>query len=245
MMNYLVFETAQKVVESLAKTMKELSKENRPVHISLSGGSTPKLLFRVLIEAPYQDSIQWHNLHFWWGDERCVVPSDPDSNFGEAHELLFTHIDIPEENLHRIRGEEPPKQEALRFADEMNQIIPHKNGLPSFDWILLGMGPDGHTASLFPNRANFNDQHLSTVAKHPESGQFRVSKTAKLIENSDSVTYLVLGESKAEILREIQQNPADSLAYPAARVKSTNGKTEWYLDLPAAKFLTKGEQNER
>ena len=241
MMNYRVFETAEQVVESLAKTLQDLSEGDKPVHISLSGGSTPKLLFKTLSQAPYQDSIKWYNLHFWWGDERCVEPKDPESNFGEANELLFSHIEIPKQNLHRILGEAPPEQEALRFSQEMSEVIPHKNGMPSFDWILLGMGTDGHTASLFPNRTDFTDQNISTVAQHPESDQFRVSKTAKLIANSDRVTYLVLGEAKAEILREIQQKPVESLPYPAARVKSTRGQTEWYLDLPAAKFLTKGE----
>ena len=99
MMNYCVFKTADAVVESLAKTMKDLSEEAKPVHISLSGGSTPKLLFKVLSQAPYKESITWSNLHFWWGDERCVEPTDPESNFGEVNELLFSHIDIPQVNL--------------------------------------------------------------------------------------------------------------------------------------------------
>lgn len=240
-MNYIVFETAEQVVKSLAETMKNFSESDKPIHISLSGGSTPKLLFSILSQAPYKSTIKWQNLHFWWGDERCVVPTDPESNYGEANTLLFSNINIPEENIHRILGENQPEQEALRFSQEMNQTIPHKNGIPCFDWILLGMGGDGHTASLFPNKTDFNDQRLSTLAQHPDSGQFRVSKTAKLIENSDRVTYLVLGESKAEILKEIQETPAELLPYPAAKIKSTQGKTEWYLDLPAAKFITKGE----
>ncbi len=240
-MNYLVFATAEKVVESLSQTMMDMSKTDKPVHISLSGGSTPKLLFKILSQAPYQKGVNWKNLHFWWGDERCVVPTDPESNFGEANELLFSHIDIPPENLHRIRGEEEPDKEALRFASEMNSVIPHKAGIPAFDWIILGMGADGHTASLFPNQTDFNEQNLSVVARHPESGQLRISKTARLIANCDRLTYLVLGESKAEILKEILQSPAESLPYPAARVFSSRGKTEWYLDLQAARLLPKGE----
>lgn len=236
-MNYQLFETPQQVVTSLAENMLEMSLHGQAVHISLSGGSTPKLLFNTLAQAPYNTAIQWQNLHFWWGDERCVAPENPESNYGEANALLFKNIEIPAQNIHRIRGEDDPERESVRFAKEMDDVVPHKNGLPAFDWILLGMGPDGHTASLFPYHANFSDPNLALVAKHPESGQLRVSKTAKLLENADRITYLVLGEGKAEILREIQQNSAQELPYPAAKVMSTKGKTEWYLDSQAAKLL--------
>ncbi|WP_305829671.1 6-phosphogluconolactonase [Photobacterium leiognathi] len=241
MINYRVFETPQDVVVSLADTMMTMSKQSKPVHISLSGGSTPKLLFKTLAQAPYATDVNWNNLHFWWGDERCVEPTDPESNFGEANELLFQNVVIPAENIHRIRGEEDPAVESARFTQEMEAAIPHKNGMPAFDWILLGMGTDGHTASLFPNQTNFDDPALSVIATHPESGQKRISKTAHLLENADCTTYLVLGESKAEVLQEINNNPAEILAYPAAKIKAVNGKTEWFLDSAAAKLLAQGE----
>ena len=241
MINYRVFETPQDVVVSLADTMMTMSKQSKPVHISLSGGSTPKLLFKTLAQAPYATDVNWNNLHFWWGDERCVEPTDPESNFGEANELLFQNVVIPAENIHRIRGEEDPAVESARFTQEMEAAIPHKNGMPAFDWILLGMGTDGHTASLFPNQTNFDDPALSVIATHPESGQKRISKTARLLENADRITYLVLGESKAEVLQEINNNPAEALAYPAAKIKAVNGKTEWFLDSAAAKLLAQGE----
>ncbi|PSV22408.1 6-phosphogluconolactonase [Photobacterium leiognathi subsp. mandapamensis] len=241
MINYRVFETPQDVVVSLADTMMTMSKQPKPVHISLSGGSTPKLLFKTLAQAPYATDVNWNNLHFWWGDERCVEPTDPESNFGEANELLFQNVAIPAENIHRIRGEEDPAVESARFTQEMEAVIPHKNGMPAFDWILLGMGTDGHTASLFPNQTNFDDPALSVIATHPESGQKRISKTARLLENADRITYLVLGESKAEVLQEINNNPAEILAYPAAKIKAVNGKTEWFLDSAAAKLLAQGE----
>ncbi|WP_305406934.1 6-phosphogluconolactonase [Photobacterium leiognathi] len=241
MINYRVFETPQDVVVSLADTMMTMSQQAKPVHISLSGGSTPKLLFKTLAQAPYATDVNWNNLHFWWGDERCVEPTDPESNFGEANELLFKNVAIPAENIHRIRGEEDPAVESARFTQEMEAAIPHKNGMPAFDWILLGMGTDGHTASLFPNQTNFDDPALSVIATHPDSGQKRISKTARLLENADRITYLVLGESKAEVLQEINNNPAEALAYPAAKIKAVNGKTEWFLDSAAAKLLAQGE----
>ncbi|PSV32566.1 MULTISPECIES: 6-phosphogluconolactonase [unclassified Photobacterium] len=241
MINYRVFETPQDVVVSLADTMMAMSKQVKPVHISLSGGSTPKLLFKTLAQAPYAKDVNWSNLHFWWGDERCVEPTDPESNFGEANELLFQQIDIPAGNIHRIKGEDDPAVEVVRFAEEMDAEIPLKNGLPAFDWILLGMGTDGHTASLFPNQTDFDDPELSVIATHPDSGQKRISKTARLLENADRITYLVLGESKAEVLQEINNTPAEALAYPAAKIKAVNGKTEWFLDSAAAKLLAQGE----
>ncbi|WIH24245.1 6-phosphogluconolactonase [Photobacterium damselae] len=237
MMNYRVFETPDQVVNSLAETMREMSQQGRPVHISLSGGSTPKLLFKTLAQAPFATSINWQNLHFWWGDERCVEPTDPESNFGEANELLFKHVALPSENIHRILGEADPEQEVVRFANEMDKVIPHKHGLPAFDWILLGMGADGHTASLFPHQTDFYDQHLAVIATHPESGQKRISKTARLLENADRITYLVLGEGKAKILKEISEHSADELPYPAAKIQTQFGQTEWFLDSAAAQLL--------
>ena len=237
MINYRLFKTPEEVVASLAETMLEMSRSGRPVHISLSGGSTPKLLFKTLAEVPYAESIQWQNLHFWWGDERCVEPTDPESNYGEANTLLFSKVDLPEENIHRIRGEADPQQEVQRFSNEMDTVIPHKGEMPAFDWILLGMGTDGHTASLFPHQTDFSAPYLAVMAKHPESGQIRISKTAKLLENAQRITYLVLGEGKAGVLKEINETPAEQLPYPAAKIQSVHGNTEWYLDSEAAKLL--------
>ena len=232
-MNIVIFNTAQNAVEKIAEEFKAYSEQNLPVHISLSGGSTPKLLFKTLAQEPYKSQIQWQNLHFWWGDDRMVPPQDPESNYGEVQKLLFDHIQIPAENIHRIRGEEPVESELKRFEQELRAVIP--NGV--FDWIILGMGTDGHTASLFPHQTDFNDPNLAVIAKHPETGQIRISKTAKLIEQAKRITYLVTGASKAEILKEIQTTPAENLPYPAARIKATNGVTEWYLDKEAGALL--------
>ncbi len=232
-MNNVIFENAQCAVEKIADELKQYSLEGRPVHISLSGGSTPKLLFKTLASAPYNQAIQWQNLHFWWGDDRMVAPSDPESNYGEVQKLLFDHIAIPAENIHRIRGEAPVEQELARFQNELAEAVP--NG--EFDWIILGMGADGHTASLFPHQTNFDDENLAVIAKHPETGQVRISKTAKLLEQAKRITYLVTGAAKAEILKEIQSTPAENLPYPAAKIKAKNGVTEWYLDKDAAKLL--------
>lgn len=235
MINHKVFETADAVVRSLSDQLVEYSQRDKPVHISLSGGSTPKLWFKLLA-AEYADKVNWNNLHFWWGDERCVAPDDPESNYGEAKALLFDHIQMNAENIHRIRGENDPEEEALRLAQEICDTLPKVNGLPAFDWILLGMGGDGHTASLFPHHTDFDEPNLTLVAAHPESGQLRVSKSARLLSNADRITYLVLGEGKAERLKEIATHDAADLPYPAAKIKARK-VTEWYLDASAAKDL--------
>ncbi|MGC6248740.1 6-phosphogluconolactonase [Bisgaard Taxon 45] len=232
-MNIIVFDSAQQAVEKIAQAFLTYSLEGRPVHISLSGGSTPKLLFKTLAQAPYNTEIQWQNLHFWWGDDRMVPPTDPESNYGEVQKLLFDHIQIPAQNIHRIHGEEPVEKELKRFEQELSAVVPEQ----VFDWIILGMGTDGHTASLFPHQTDFEDPNLAVIAKHPETGQIRISKTAKLIEQAKRVTYLVTGGSKAEILKEIQTIPAEQLPYPAAKIQAKHGVTEWYLDKDAAKLL--------
>jgi len=236
-MNYHVFENSAQVVESLAKSMLEYSQLGRPVHISLSGGSTPSQLFSYLANSEYAYCIEWINLHFWWGDERCVAPDDEQSNYGQVKALLFDHIAIPGENIHRIRGEELAVMEVTRFAEEMRAEIPMQDDTPVFDWILLGMGTDGHTASLFPGQTDYKTTEIATIAVHPETRQFRVSKTARLLANAKRMTYLVLGASKAPVLKEIAEQAAETTAYPAAKVEAKSGITEWYLDSEAAKEL--------
>lgn len=237
MMNHKIFDTAAGVIESLSSDLKNYSLQNKPVHISLSGGSTPKKLFKRLAQMPYPTDINWENLHFWWGDERCVVPTDPDSNFSGANTLLFNRVAIPAGNIHRILGENDPQKEARRYAKEMADTIPCHDGVPVFDWILLGVGPDGHTASLFPGKTNYSEQNLTIVATHPQSGQLRVSKTATVLKAAKRITYLVLGSGKQDIVKKIHLHAGQNLPYPAARIRSENGETQWYLDKDAATQL--------
>ncbi|MBM7034995.1 6-phosphogluconolactonase [Vibrio ulleungensis] len=233
MINAKIFDSADKVVTHLAQELKQLSEQGTPVHISLSGGSTPKMLFNLLAR-DYATSINWANLHFWWGDERCVGPTDAESNYGEANTLLFSHIDIPAQNIHRILGENEPEAEAERFANEMASEIDCEDGVPVFDWILLGVGADGHTASLFPGQTDYDEPRLGITATHPESGQVRVSKSAKVLQAAKRISYLVLGAGKVDIVEEIHTTDAANLPYPAAKIHSTKGETEWFLDLDAA-----------
>ena len=123
MINHKFFDTPEQVVESLANDLNQISEQETPAHISLSGGRTPKMLFKRLAKKYYAKSINRQNLQFWWYDERCVAPDDEQSNYGEAKALLFDHIEIPAENIHRILGENNPKTEADRFASEMTPRV--------------------------------------------------------------------------------------------------------------------------
>lgn len=248
-MNWKIFASPVLVAQALSADLFALSNADEPKHISLSGGSTPGIWFTTLALPVWARKIRWENLHFWWSDERCVPPESAESNFGTANELLFRHIDIPQQNLHRIHGEEPPEKEALRYAEEITDFVrTNKEGVPVFDWIHLGMGEDGHTASLFPGHTDYDASQLVITTRHPKSGQDRISKTARLLSAGERVSYLVLNRKKAALLGKIQEaekqkGSSAALPWPAARIGSEHGVTEWYLDLAAASLLTDTSMN--
>jgi len=239
-MTFCIFDSAQAVIESLAEEFLNYSKQGDAIHISLSGGSTPSRLFRYLASTEYATRIRWSNLHFWWGDERCVAISDADSNYGEVKALLFDHIQIPAKNIHRIRGELPPAEAAQFFSAEMADVL-LKAERPVYDWVLLGVGEDGHTASLFPGQTDMQTTEDCVIACHPKTKQQRISITAPVIATAKRVSYLVLGATKAPILEAIYMAKYESSQtakfYPAAQISSTLGVTEWYLDRLAAERI--------
>jgi len=231
-----VYENAQEVAESFASFMEKRINESEKLTLSLSGGSTPKLLFQLLAEK-HSNSILWDKARFFWGDERCVPPTDDESNFKMTKEFLFDPVDIQEETIFRIRGEEDPEEEATRYGEVIAAECKVKDGLPSIDLMILGMGDDGHTASIFPDNLELlNSDKVCEVATHPVSGQKRVSMTGKLINNSDTIVFLVTGEKKAEKVQEILENEDSAKAYPAFHIR--NKKLIWFLDKGAAS-LTK------
>ncbi|MDO4642745.1 MAG: 6-phosphogluconolactonase [Cardiobacteriaceae bacterium] len=229
-----IYPDSRALIEQLAREFYDYSVKGETVHIALSGGNTPKQLFQTLATSAWRERIQWQHLHFWWGDERCVAPEHQDSNYGEAQRLLFEHINIPASNIHRIHGEADAQNEQKRYATEIQKHIQNH----AFDWIILGIGTDGHTASLFPQHTDYHADALTVIAHHPDNGQTRISLSAPLLERGKRLTYLVTGAGKAAILRDIQTTVADTLPYPAARIRAKNGTTEWYLDSEAAALLT-------
>jgi 6-phosphogluconolactonase len=231
-----IFTKPQKVAKRVAKQLfKMTQRSSQPrFDIALSGGSTPKKLFNILVEKQ-KDSIPWKRIHFWWGDERCVSPDDEESNFKMTSDILFSHIDIPHENIHRIKGENAPVEEAKRYAEEIEENLNLRDGIPVFDLIILGMGDDGHTASIFPNQLNLlEEEKVCAVAQHPETGQQRITLTGRVINNANLIFFLVTGENKAQRIAEIMNDEEAAKLSPAYYITPENGKLIWFIDEAAS-----------
>jgi 6-phosphogluconolactonase len=201
--------------------------------VALSGGSTPKQLFEYVAshEKPF---VNWNTILFFWGDERCVSPDHGDSNYRMTRQYLFEKLDIPEEHIFRIYGEAEASEEARRYSRVLSENVPLKNGLPCFDLILLGLGEDGHTASIFPgNERSFQSDCFCEAVTHPQTGQQRITLTGSVINNAADVAFLVTGTGKAGIVSRIL-NDTPGFDYPAAHVHPREGSLTWLLDTEAA-----------
>ncbi len=236
-----IYPTNLETAEKLAKVLRFVADENlvyrKDTNIAISGGSTPKSLFKILADE-HKEKINWKTLHFFWVDERCVPPEDKESNFGMTKKILFDNIDIPEENIHRIKGENPPEKEAVRYSAVLDKYLSFEDGLPRFDLVILGMGTDGHTASIFPNQLElFNSENTCAVSVHPGSGQKRITLTGNVINNGTRVAFMITGEDKASVVAEIIKKKSGYEKNPSAHVNPLKGIYEWYLDSGAAKLL--------
>lgn len=229
--------TPEKVAEDFAHYFALWAADKPAVALALSGGSTPQMLFR-LWAGRYRESVNWRKVHFFWGDERCVPPGDEESNFRMANELFLSELGLPQENIHRIRGEAEPEAEARRYAEEILRAAPSQDGLPRFDMIMLGMGDDGHTASIFPHQMELlSTAAICGVARHPQSGQQRVTLSGRVINNAAEIAFLVTGTGKAEKLGQIIKGEEGSQQYPAAHIEPAHGELHWFVDEAAAAGL--------
>lgn len=212
----------------------------KSINLCLSGGNTPKALFDHWSNARKND-IPWSRITLFWGDERCVPPDSESSNYGMTQKHLLDKVPVPVENIFRIRGENNPEEEATRYSRLLAEKLPSKNQYPAFDLVLLGMGEDGHTASLFPGQSTQrNNAPNCIVTVHPESGMKRISITENIINNAGTVIFLVTGRNKAPIVEEVIRNrEAYAGIYPAARITPRNGIVHWFLDKPAAYLIDK------
>lgn len=208
-------------------------------HVALAGGSTPRLLYRLLA-AEYRELIDWARTHVYFGDERCVAPDHPDSNYGMAREALLQHVAIPPAQIHRIEGEDPdPGAAARRYADLLHRQLPRAraHGTGQFDLVLLGLGPDGHIASLFPATAILDEHRAWAAAVHVDKLQaWRISLTYPVINAARHIALLVAGDNKAAIIREVIATPDAASRYPAGRLQP-QGEVEWFIDHAAAHLL--------
>jgi 6-phosphogluconolactonase len=237
-----IYKNIQRVVETLAEDffqfMEKKARLKEMAHVALSGGSTPQDLFKYLSEN-YADKIAWENIHFFWVDERCVPPDDPESNFGVARSFLFEKIDIPLENIHRIKGENDHENEVERYADEILKFVPLIYNLPRFDWIWLGMGDDGHVASIFPDQlALMHLDKICATAIHPVTKQKRITLTGRSMNHTKRASFLVTGKGKAPMVNTILKVPGINHRFPAYHIRPSEGILEWYLDEAAASELS-------
>ena len=236
-MELKIYGTKEEVAQKFSNYLQTLIQDKDKIHVALSGGSTPKIVFDELA-GKYGDTIPWDRVHFYWGDERCVPPTDEQSNYKMTKDHLLSKIDIPEENIHRIKGEADPQMESVNYATQISQTLPLVDEKPKFDLVILGMGDDGHTASIFPHQIELWDsEKLCEVATHPDSGQLRITITGKLINNADTVVFLVTGKNKSTKLREIIKKEGDYSNYPASLVVPEIGELVWFLDQDAASEL--------
>lgn len=213
----------------------KLANEKDVLNIALSGGSTPQTIFDVLAKE-YKDKIDWNKINFYWGDERIVPPTDAESNYRMTKEHLFDKLPIKDENIFRVKGELSPEEANTDYINIIKENIPSKNEVPVFDLMILGMGDDGHTASIFPHEMQLWDsKNICEVATHPISGQKRVTLTGGVINNSERIIFLVTGSNKAEKVKEIFEKSGDFETYPAYRVDSA--KTLWLMDEEAISLL--------
>ena len=233
-----IFDNLNDLNKDFTLWLKELLAKKETLSIALSGGTTPKSLFKYWA-AKHANDIDWSKIKFFWSDERCVWPSDEESNYKMTKDNLFDHIPVPAKNIFRIRGENDPYKEARSYEELLVKELETIKGVPQFDILMLGMGDDGHTASIFPHEMNLWDSHnMCVVAMHPVTKQMRVSLSGKTINAAKNVAFLVTGATKAKKVQAvIEDNQNAQTKYPAAKVQPTSGNLIWFLDGYAAKLL--------
>ncbi|MFQ5857885.1 MAG: 6-phosphogluconolactonase [Anaerolineae bacterium] len=204
--------------------------------VALAGGSTPRPIYQRLAAPAIQVAIPWEETHIFWGDERCVSPDHPDSNYRMAMDALLSKVPVPAANIHRMAGEQPPDAAAHAYTQTIRDVFHLASGeLPCFDLILLGMGGDGHTASLFPDSEVLHEQTRLVAAHYVEKlAAHRLTLTPPVINNATRVVFLVAGKDKAETLHHVLEGPYDPDRLPAQLVQPTHGHLVWLVDEAAA-----------
>jgi 6-phosphogluconolactonase len=226
--------------EEVVRAANEAVNERGKFTIALSGGSTPKSLFNLLATNA-RATLPWDRMYFFWGDERHVPPTDPDSNYRMADETMLSKIPVPATNVFRVEAENPSAEGAAdAYEKTLRKFFQLEAGdLPRFDLILLGMGPDGHTASLFPGTAALQEKKRLVVANWVEKLKtHRLSFTLPVLNAGRSVAFLVSGMDKATMLRTVLEEDVPAEQYPAKLVKPSDGKLMWLVDRAAASALS-------
>ncbi len=216
--------------DEIIRCAKENIQNNGSFSIALSGGSTPRGMYAMLA----QENLAWEKIQIFFSDERNVPPDDPQSNYRMAYESLLSKISIPSQNVHRVRAELDAETAARQYEDELRSFF---HQLPRFDMILLGMGSEGHTASLFPGSAALSEAQRWVAANWIEKlNTWRITFTFPALNNAAEILFVVAGHDKAEALKQVLEGgPSDE--YPAQRVRPSNGRLLWFVEADAARLL--------
>lgn len=229
-MKLKVYNSADDALRGMTQQMIEGMKKRSasPFHIALSGAGTAQKMFEIWVRE-FHEKINWSQMRFYWVDERCVSPDSDESNFKYADELLFHPMEIPQEHIHRIFGEQDPEIEAERYSEIVKWELPGYASCPRFDCVILGIGEDGHTASLFPSDPELlTEECCYAVARQPESGQKRITMTGPLILNSKMILVPLLGADKTAILQKVINSSSPKL--PAAYILAHAPEAIVYTD---------------
>lgn len=241
----LIFETAAELHHVAAAYWRRLAQEAVEARdrflLVLAGGSTPKPLYRRMAQPPYREDVPWSQTFVFWGDERMAPPGDPQSNYGQARELLLSQVPVPPEHVHPIPGELEPEAAAAAYNETLAQwakrLAEAERAWPRFDLVMLGLGRDGHTASLFPGSAARKREEQPARAVHAEYGDRpadRVTLTPPAFNSARQILFLVTGAEKAEALAGVLEGEDNPVRWPAQRIRPRNGRVSWLVDRAAA-----------
>jgi 6-phosphogluconolactonase len=239
--NIKVFDDPEQVAQAAARRFVELANEavsaRGTFSVALSGGTTPRRIYELLAGDDYRDRVAWQNVHVFFGDERTVPADHAESNYRMANEALLSRVPLPAENVHRMDGVGDAAANASRYESELRGFFGNV-GWPRFDLVMLGMGDDGHTASLFPGSAALAEQRAWVVANWVEKfNTWRITLTAPAINAARNVLFLVTGAGKADRLREVLKGERDAARLPSQMIQPRDGTLAWFVDRAAAAEL--------
>lgn len=237
----LVSRSTEQAYTDAAALFLRLAEQSIAAHglftVALSGGSTPKKLYELLASPAWRDRILWSKIEFFWGDERYVLPDDPVSNFRMTQEVMLSKVAVPSERTHRVPTEiEPPAAAAQMYEEEIKRVVATRSSaIPEFDLILLGLGTNGHTASLFPHQPGLHEKSKLVIGEYIEEVKMsRITMTVPLLNAAKDVLFVSLGTDKASVLKDVITGAYDPERLPAQLVQPRPGNLTWLIDPPAA-----------
>lgn len=232
---------SQAAARFIVKVATEALRRRNRFLLALSGGGTPKPIYQQLAGQAFRVQVDWAAVHFFWGDERCVAPTRPGSNYGQAKLLLLDPLAVPADNIHRVKGELAPEEAAADYRRRLAEFAGGGLAWPTFDLALMGLGSDGHTASLFPGHPAPGEDHLAAIAvtaDYEDRPAQRVSLTPPVFNSARNVLFLAAGAAKANAVAAVLAPNADLEEWPAARIRPGAGRLYYFLDQAAAAAIT-------